>query len=127
MTARSFRRREPWLARWFFFAPSVTPVVGGGPQAGPPQASADAVVFDPEPSELQAVADTGRSMPRQPIVAIARTGDGKTLALAAEDATIRVVDATNGRVRFVLNGAGTVATCLVFSPDGALLASGGPD
>ncbi len=44
-----------------------------------------------------------------------------------EDRTVRVWDAKHARVIFVLDGHNEAVHCMAFSPNGALLASGGDD
>lgn len=50
--------------------------------------------------------------------------DGRTLALGAEDGTIRLWDLPEARERAVLRGHTGTVRCLAFSPDGKLLVSG---
>ncbi len=59
------------------------------------------------------------------ILAAAYAPDGKTLASASEDGTVRLWDAASGRERFVLRAHTSHPWDVAFSPDGKLLASGG--
>jgi WD40 repeat protein len=63
-----------------------------------------------------------RDLPAQ---SIAFNPDGKTLAVAGRD--IIFLDLPSGEQQAVLKGHPNGTTCLAFSPDGALLASGGFD
>jgi WD40 repeat protein len=49
--------------------------------------------------------------------------DGRTLALGADDGTIRLWDMPSGQERLVLRGHADFVRCVAFSPDGRLLAS----
>ena len=53
--------------------------------------------------------------------------DGKRIATAGHDQTIKIWDAEDGRHLLTLRGHNHVVTCVTFSPDGYLLASGGID
>jgi WD40 repeat protein len=57
--------------------------------------------------------------------ALAFSPDGKALATAADDKTVRVWDAASGKPLLTLMGHAVAATALAFSPDGKLLASAG--
>jgi WD40 repeat protein len=50
--------------------------------------------------------------------------DGRWLAAASQDRTVRVWDATNGQQIHKLDGHGLKASCVAFSPAGQLLVSG---
>ena len=50
--------------------------------------------------------------------------DGKTLALGAEDGTVRLCDMPSARERQILRGHALTVRSVVFSPDGSLLVSG---
>jgi WD40 repeat protein len=58
----------------------------------------------------------------QDITVVAFAPDGKTLASASRDQSLRIWDVNSGRQRFSLNQP-SCAECVVFSPDGKLLAS----
>ena len=53
--------------------------------------------------------------------------DGKTLAAAGYDGTVRVWDAKTGAVRHTFTGHGESAQAVAFSPDGMRLATAGED
>jgi hypothetical protein len=53
--------------------------------------------------------------------------DGKRIATAGQDHTIKIWDAEDGRELLTLRGHTHVVFCVTFSPDGHLLASGGID
>ena len=53
--------------------------------------------------------------------------DGKTLASAGEDKTVRLWDAATGETRATLKGHEDWVYAVAFSPDGKTLASAGGD
>jgi WD40 repeat protein len=61
------------------------------------------------------------------IYGIAWSPDGKTLASASEDKTVRLWDAATGRERRVLQGHSQSVWAVAWSPDGTTLASGSND
>jgi WD40 repeat protein len=123
-------------------------VAPGGPPAAP---NANArMVFSPDGKRLASASGSDeraatlwdvpgrreltslRSLPsgtllRQPVLAMAATRDGKTVALVLEDRTIEVREVASGDVLARLRGHGDKVTCLAFSPDGSILASGSAD
>jgi WD40 repeat protein len=58
---------------------------------------------------------------------LAFSPDGRTLALAAEDGTIRLWEIPGARERAVIRGHSDIVRSVAFSPDGTVLASGGQD
>ena len=62
-----------------------------------------------------------------PISCITFSPDGRRIATASQDQTIKIWDAEDGREVLTLRGHTHVVQCVTFSPDGHLLASGGID
>jgi hypothetical protein len=62
-----------------------------------------------------------------PIWCTSFSPDGKRIATAGHDQTIKIWDAEDGRELLTLRGHTHVVYCVTFSPDGHLLASGGID
>jgi WD40 repeat protein/serine/threonine protein kinase len=62
-----------------------------------------------------------------PILKIAFAPDGKTLATASADHTVKMWDLNNGQARHTLKGHAAPVRYVTFSPDGKLLASAGDD
>src|SRR5262245_55895568 len=58
---------------------------------------------------------------------VAFSPDGKILATASGDKTVKLWDPATGKERATLKGHEDCVTCVAFTPDGGLLASGGFD
>lgn len=61
------------------------------------------------------------------VLGVAYSPDGRTIASASDDRTVRLWDVRTGRSLHVLSGHESSVTSVAFSPDGALLASGSDD
>src|SRR5688572_22615923 len=64
---------------------------------------------------------------RSDIFSLAFAPDGKMLASASKDRSVRLWDATSGEEIRALNGHGSDVLRIAISPDGKQLASGGAD
>jgi WD40 repeat protein len=60
------------------------------------------------------------------VYGVGLSADGKTVAAAGEDNVVRVWDVATGRLRHSLKAKSGPAPAVAFTPDGALLTSGGP-
>ena len=61
------------------------------------------------------------------VYSVVYSPDGKSLATASKDHTLRLWDATTGRARAILRGHDEEVNWAAFSPDGALLVSAGDE
>jgi WD40 repeat protein/beta-lactamase regulating signal transducer with metallopeptidase domain len=61
------------------------------------------------------------------ILAMEYSPDGKTLATAHENGTVKVRNAANGDLRLILHGHEDAVTCLAFTKDGKTLITGSSD
>jgi WD40 repeat protein/beta-lactamase regulating signal transducer with metallopeptidase domain len=62
-----------------------------------------------------------------PLLGVALSPDGKTLAVCGEERAVKLLDPITGQVKLVLEGHEDVVAGVAFSPDGALLATAGYD
>ncbi len=63
----------------------------------------------------------------EPVLALAYSPDGKTIAFAREDRTVAVRERATGEEVARLRGHGDMVTCVAFAPDGKTLATGSAD
>src|SRR5262245_8503760 len=106
--------------------------------AGPPASAPAPMDARPEPTNYQNTnrqlqAATGNvpgalaSTIRFPLLSLACSPDGRTLAASGEEKFVKLVDTTTANVAHVLVGHEDVVAQVVFSPDGKTLASAGFD
>jgi WD40 repeat protein len=81
---------------------------------------------DPKKAPPELVAVLGEGDPTQ-IQAVAISPDGRTLAAAGVDGTLKLWDLANARLLHTLSGRGAHIWHVAFSPDGKTLASGSAD
>jgi RNA polymerase sigma factor (sigma-70 family) len=65
--------------------------------------------------------------PREGILAVAFSPNGKTVAVGNQDGALRLLDVTAGKVSVNISNNGQAVNSVAFSPDGKVLATGGWD